>query len=660
MADFEQCKSRAEELRNLLNYHSIKYYVEDNPEIEDYEYDMLLRELEIIEEKYPELSTADSPTRRVGGKADSQFQPVVHTVRMESLQDAFSEDELKEFDSRVREVVPDAYYVVEPKIDGLSVSIEYEDGIFKTGSTRGDGNTGEDVSANLCTVGSIPLKIKSPLKKIEVRGEVYMPKKVFLEIVENQEISGETPFKNPRNAAAGSLRQKNPKITAKRKLDIFVFNVQQIEGKELSSHKQSLDYLKELGFKTIPFYVRCPDIESAIKEIRKIGDMRGDLPFDIDGAVIKVDDFSQRKLLGSTAKFPKWAIAYKYPPEEKETIIENIEINVGRTGVLTPIAVFSPVLLAGTTVSRATLHNEDFIKEKNICLGDTVVVRKAGDIIPEVLNVKKHCDNAVGFSMPKFCPSCGEPVYREEGESAIRCVNTDCPAQLLRNIFHFCSRDAMDIEGLGKSVAELLVNENLIKTPADIYNLKAEQIENLERMGRLSAENLINAVNKSKENDLSRLIYALGIRHIGQKAAELLAQRFVTMSAVMNATEEEILTIDGFGDIMAKSVCEYFSTPSNKELIDSLMAQGLNMKYLKEVLDMRFAGKTFVLTGTLSDYTRSEASEIIKSFGGKTSSSVSKKTSFVLAGEDAGSKLVKANELGVTVISEEEFAQMIM
>lgn len=659
MADYEQCFARAKELRDLLNYHSHKYYVEDNPEIEDYEYDMMLRELENIEEKYPDLSTPDSPTRRVGGKADGQFEPVEHIVRMESLQDAFSFDELRDFDKRVKDVVQNASYIVEPKIDGLSVSIEYENGVFKLGSTRGDGNIGENISANLCTIGSVPLKIKETLPKIEVRGEVYMPRKTFLEIVENQEIAGEIPFKNPRNAAAGSLRQKDPKITAKRKLDIFVFNVQQIEGKELHSHKESLDYIKELGFKTISSYAKCDTIDDAIEEIQKIGNMRGELPFDIDGAVIKVDNFAHRNLLGSTAKFPKWAIAFKYPPEEKETVLEDIEINVGRTGVLTPTAVLSPVTLAGTTVSRATLHNEDFIKDKNICLGDTVIVRKAGDIIPEVLSVAKHNENATPYEMPKICPSCGAPVYREEGEAAIRCLNTECPAQLLRNIIHFCSRDAMDIDGLGWSVSELLVNNELIKTPADIYKLKAENIEKLDRMGNLSAKNLINAIEKSKENDLSKLIFALGIRHIGQKAAALLAERFITMPELMNSTVTDILTIDGFGQIMAESVSDYFNTPSNRNLIDELMALGLNMKSLKEIKDNRFAGKTFVLTGTLSKYTRNEASEIIESFGGKTASSVSKKTSYVLAGEEAGSKLKKANDLGVTVINEDQFAEMI-
>lgn len=659
MAEFEELKQRASQLRDELNYHSYKYYVEDSPEIEDFEYDKMLRELEIIEEKYPELSTPDSPTRRVGGKADGQFEPVAHEVRMESLQDAFSEEELRDFDKRVRETVPDAVYVVEPKIDGLSVSAEYENGVFKIGSTRGDGDVGENVSANLCTIGSIPLKLQKDIASIEVRGEVYMPRDTFLKIVEQQELNGETPFKNPRNAAAGSLRQKDPRITAKRRLDIFVFNVQKIDGKTLTSHKQSLDFLKELGFKTIPGYTLCKNIDEAIAEIRKIGEKRGTLPFDIDGAVIKVDSFSQREKLGSTSKFPKWAVAFKYPPEEKETVIEDIEINVGRTGVLTPTAILSPVLLAGTTVSRATLHNEDFIKEKNICLGDTVIVRKAGDIIPEVLSVSRHKEGSAPYTMPAVCPSCGEPVYREEGEAAIRCLNTDCPAQLLRNLIHFCSRDAMDIEGMGEQVCALLVANSLIKTPADIYSLKAEDIESLERMGSLSARNLINAVEKSKQNDVSKLIFALGIRHVGQKAAKLLAARFGTLPELMKAGEYDILTIDGFGDIMAKSVVDYFATPSNRELVDELMAKGLNMSYLQEVQDSRFAGKIFVLTGTLSQFTRNEASEIIESFGGKTSSSVSKKTSYVLAGEEAGSKLKKANDLGVTVINEQQFGEMI-
>lgn len=659
MSEFERASKRAKELRDLLNYHSHKYYVEDNPEIEDFEYDRLMRELSDIEDKFPELVTPDSPTRRVGGSADGQFEPVEHAVHMESLQDAFSLDELRAFDKRVRETEPNATYVVEPKIDGLSVSLEYENGIFKRGSTRGDGTIGENVSANLCTVGSIPLHLKRELDEIEVRGEVYMPREVFLKLVEQQENNEEKPFKNPRNAAAGSLRQKDPKITAKRHLDIFVFNIQRISGKVLTGHKQSLDYIKELGFKTIPFYTPCDNIEDAIKEVERIGEIRGTLPFDIDGAVIKVDSFEQREVLGSTSKFPKWAIAFKYPPEEKQTKVVDIEINVGRTGVLTPTAVFEPVMVAGSLISRATLHNQDFITEKDIRIGDTVTIRKAGDIIPEVLNVVEHTGSSLPYIMPEFCPSCGARVVREEGEVALRCLNTDCPAQLLRNLIHFCSRDAMDIEGLGESNIELFVNSGLIKNPADIYHLEADQIVPLERMAEQSANNLIAAINESKKNDLSKLVFALGIRHIGQKAAKLISERFGTMTALMNASFDEIMTIDGFGAIMAKSVADYFNMPESIELIDKLMAAGLNMKSLKEVKDMRFAGKTFVLTGTLPTYKRNEAASIIESFGGKTASSVSKRTDFVLAGEDAGSKLQKANDLGIKVISEEEFREMI-
>lgn len=659
MADFENAKKRAEELRDILNYHSHKYYVEDSPEIEDFEYDRLMRELSDIEDKYPELVMPDSPTRRVGGNADGQFEPVEHSVQMASLQDAFSVDELIAFDKRVREVVSDAVYVVEPKIDGLSVSVEYENGVFFRGSTRGDGIVGENVSANLCTVGSIPLKIKENLPSIEVRGEVYMPRDVFIKLVEQQENNEEKPFKNPRNAAAGSLRQKNPKITATRKLDVFVFNIQRVEGKELISHKQSLDYLKELGFKTVPFYTLCKNIDEAIAEINRIGEIRGTLPFDIDGAVIKVDNFAHREQLGSTSKFPKWAVAFKYPPEEKQTKVIDIEINVGRTGVLTPTAVFEPVLVAGSTVSRATLHNQDFIAEKDIRIGDTVIIRKAGDIIPEVLNVVSHGEGAESYVMPEICPSCGAKVVREEGEAAVRCLNTECSAQLLRNLIHFCSRDAMDIEGLGESNLELFVNEGLIKTPADIYSIKEEQIIPLERMAEQSAKNIVEAVNKSKENDLSKLVFALGIRHVGQKAAKLLSERFGTMTGIMEASFDDIMTIDGFGKIMAESVVDYFNMPQTRELIDRLMAAGLNMKSLKEVKDMRFAGKTFVLTGTLPTYSRKEAAEIIESFGGKTASSVSKKTDYVLAGEEAGSKLKKATDLGITIISEEDLNEMI-
>lgn len=659
MADFETAKRRAGQLRKELNHHIYRYYVENENDISDYEYDMLMRELQEIEEQYPELLTADSPTHRVGGEADNAFEEVVHPVKMESLQDAFSDDEIRDFDARVHGGVGDALYVVEPKIDGLSVSLEYENGVFTRGSTRGDGIVGEDITLNLRTVRSIPLHINTDLPFLEVRGEVYMPRDTFLDIVKEQELNGEKPFKNPRNAAAGSLRQKNPKITAKRKLDIFVFNIQRITGKTLTGHKESLDYLKELGFKTVPFYTPCKNIDEALKEIARIGDIRYTLPFDIDGAVIKVDDFGKREVLGSTAKYPKWAIAFKYPPEEKETTLLDIEINVGRTGVLTPTAVFEPVFLAGTTVSRATLHNADFISEKQISVGDTVVIRKAGDIIPEVLSVSQHRDGAPLYEMPRVCPSCGAPAVREQDEAATRCTNPDCPAQLLRMLIHFCSRDAMDIEGLGEALLEVLTEKGKLRNAADIYKLDYREIAALERMGEKSAENLKNAVENSKKNDLSKLVFALGIRHIGQKAAALLAEHFETMDALEQATKEKILEIDGFGEVMADSVVQFFALPQSKELVHTLQALGVNMRSQKEIVDERFKGKIFVLTGTLPTMTRSEAGKMIESYGGKTSSSVSKKTDYVLAGEDAGSKLTKAQTLGVPILSETEFLAML-
>lgn len=656
--DLIQSQKRAEELRKTLNYHIYKYYVENDNEISDEEYDAMMRELENIEHIYPALITPDSPTQRVGGNADGQFEPVNHPVRMESLQDAFSEDELIDFDRRVKAVCPTASYVVEPKIDGLSVSLEYRDSVFTLGSTRGDGDTGENVTANLRTVRSIPLKISESLPLIEVRGEVYMPRSVFANLVARQDADGEKPFKNPRNAAAGSLRQKDSSVTSKRNLDIFVFNIQRIAGKTLTSHSQSLDYIKTLGFKTIPFYTKCKTIEEAVKEVRRIGEVRNSLSFDIDGAVIKVDDFSDREKLGSTAKFPKWAVAFKYPPEEKETELLDIEITVGRTGVLTPTAVFKPVFLAGSTVERATLHNEDYIKEKELCIGDTVVVRKAGDIIPEILKVSKRAENRVEFKMPTICPACGNAVVREDGEAAVRCVNPECPAQLVRNLIHFCSRDAMDIEGLGEANVELFVNKGLIKGIYDIYTLKKEDILALDGFKDKSADNIIKAVESSKSKDLSCFIFALGIRHIGQKAAKLLCARYHTMSEIMSLTAQELSEIDGFGTIMAESMCEFMSRDGTKDLIEKLTALGVNMKSEDKRTDLRFEGKTFVLTGTLSKFTRDEAGAIIESFGGKTSSSVSKKTTYVLAGEAAGSKLRKAQELGVQIISEDEFDVM--
>lgn len=654
----QNIKEKIENLRATLRYHSDRYYNDDAPEIEDYEYDMMMRELKGLEEKYPEFDSADSPTKRVGGKADNSFASVEHTVRMESLQDAFSKEEIFDFDRRVKENVSDVHYVVEPKIDGLSVSLEYVNGEFFRGSTRGDGNVGEDVSGNLRVIHNIPLKLNHALPYIEVRGEVYMPKKSFDRVVDRQLINDEKPFKNPRNAAAGSLRQKDSEVAATRGLDIFVFNIQQIEGKELTSHKESLDYLKELGFNTIPYYERVDDIETAFEKVLQIGEKRGELEFDIDGAVIKVDDFSEREQLGSTAKFPKWAVAFKYPPEEKQTEILDIEITVGRTGKLTPTAVLSPVHLAGTTVSRATLHNQDFINEKGVNIGDIVTVRKAGDIIPEVLCVNEKRSNG-SFVYPERCPSCNEKVVREEGESDIRCINPECPAQLLRNLIHYCSRDAMDIEGLGPSIIETFVNEGMIKTVTDIYRLDKEKIASLDGFQQTSANNIIESVENSKNNDLSKLIFALGIRHIGAKAAKLLSYEFKNIDNLMNASLEAISDIDGFGDIMAKSAFDFFQSESARELIADLKSFGVNTDSKTVINDNRFEGMTFVLTGTLPTYKRSEASKIIESFGGKTSSSVSKKTSYVLSGESSGSKLDKANQLGIPVIDENEFNEMI-
>ena len=659
MDNMEQIKLRMRQLRETIEYHNKRYYENDAPEIEDFEYDRLLHELIALEEQYPIFATPDSPTKHVGGKADAQFTPVEHTVVMESLQDGFSSEDIRAFDKRVRDADITPIYIVEPKIDGLSVSLEYENGVFVRGSTRGDGRVGEDITANLKTVRSIPMRISKPLPFLEVRGEVYMSKEVFLALTAKQENEGEKPFKNPRNAAAGSLRQKDSRITRSRNLDIFVFNVQQIRGETLRGHKQSLDFLRALGFTTVPFYTPCSSIDAALNEIERIGQMRGTLPFDIDGAVIKVDDFAQRDILGSTSKFPKWAIAYKYPPEEKETTLLDIEINVGRTGVLTPTGVFEPTLLAGSTVSRATLHNQDFIAEKDIRIGDTVMIRKAGDIIPEVVSVVRHSEGAVPYQMPTVCPSCGEPVVREADEAAIRCVNPDCPSQLLRTLIHFCSRDAMDIEGMGEAVLEVFVDKGLVHTADDLFHLRKEDIAAIDRMGDKSAENLLAAAEKSKQNDLSRLLFALGIRHIGQKAGALLASRFGTIDAIMDATEEEILQIDGFGAIMAKCVVDFFALPASRELIERFRESGVNLKSTAEVIDDRFAGQTFVLTGSLSRFTRKEASEMIEARGGKTASSVSKKTTYVLAGDDAGSKLQKANELGITVLSEEEFLSMI-
>ncbi|MCD7723134.1 MAG: NAD-dependent DNA ligase LigA [Clostridiales bacterium] len=653
-------KDEIEQLRKTLWYHSDRYYNQDAPEIDDYEYDMLMQKLKSLEAQHPEYYSPASPTQKVGGVADNSFEHVVHSVRMESLLDAFSTAELYDFERRVCEKIQNPVYCVEPKIDGLSVSLEYENGVFVRGSTRGNGDVGEDVSANIKVIHNVPLKLKQDIPFLEVRGEVYMPKKSFLKVVDSQIINGEQPFKNPRNAAAGSLRQKDSRIAASRGLDIFVFNVQRIEGRELNSHKQSLDFLKELGFNTIPSYKQVASMAEAIDEIEKIGESRGELEFDIDGAVIKIDDFDVRALLGSTAKYPKWAVAFKYPPEEKETVITDIEIAVGRTGVLTPTAILQSVQLAGTTVSRATLHNQDFITDKGIGIGDSVIVRKAGDIIPEVLSVSRHSASEI-FKFPATCPGCGSTVVREEGEAAIRCINPDCPAQLLRNLIHFCSRDAMDIEGLGSAVLETFVQNSLIKKTEDIYRLTAEKIEAKQLAGfkEKSISNIITSIEKSKENDLWQLVFALGIRHIGAKAGKLLASHFKDMDSIINATVGDILQIDGFGEVMAQSVSDFFANPKSLELIESLKKDGVNMKCLSAAVDDRLAGKTFVLTGTLPTLKRAEASKLIEDFGGKTSSGVSKKTSYVLAGEEAGSKLDKARSLGVEIISEEEFLEMI-
>ena len=654
--DVVTAEKRIKELSEILKYHNKKYYIEDSPEIEDFEYDAMLRELEDLEKEFPQYLKEDSPTQTVGGAANRLFTEVAHKVKMESLQDVFSFEEFRAFAEKID--LSRTKFSVEPKIDGLSVSLEYRDGLFFRGSTRGDGLVGEDVTANLMQIKSIPKAIPFD-GELEVRGEVYMPKESFLNLISRQELLGEAPAKNPRNAAAGSLRQKNPQITKERELDIFVFNIQSIVGKDFSSHIETLDFLKSLGFHTLPSYKACNTADEVVAEIERIGKTRGELSYDIDGAVIKVDNLSYREALGSTSKFPKWAVAFKYPPEEKETVLKEIEIAVGRTGALTPTAIFDSITLAGTSVSRATLHNEDFINSKGIGIGDTIVVRKAGDIIPEVLSVSKHCENSEIFKMPRICPSCNSPVFREEGEAVIRCTNADCPAQLLRHLIHFTSRDAMDIEGLGPAVLEQLLDAGLIKNIVDLYTIDYEKAAALERSGEKSMENLKTAIENSKQNDLSKLIFAFGIRHIGAKAAALVAEHFGTMDAVLAASKEDFEKIDGFGSIMAESAWEFFSLDGTKEMVESLKTLNVNMKSLKEVVDTRFQGKTFVLTGTLPTYSRNEASAIIESFGGKTSSSVSKKTDYVLAGEEAGSKLDKANKLGVKVISEEEFNQMI-
>ncbi len=654
----QDAKKRIDELVKLLNYHSQLYYVEDRNEITDYEYDMLQQELKGLEEQFPQFVRSDSPTQRVGGKAISIFEKVTHRVQMGSLQDVFSFEQVRSFIETVQQAVDKPQFVVEPKIDGLSVSLEYHNGELAIGSTRGDGFVGEDVTSNLKTVKSIPIKINEELPLIEVRGETYMPRNVFLKLVKEQEDNDEQPFKNPRNAAAGSLRQKDPKIAAKRKLDIFVFNVQQIEGKELTSHKESLDYLKTLGFKTIPDYKRVSTADEVIDCIKTIGEKRFDLPFDIDGVVIKVDDFRQREILGATAKVPKWAVAYKFPPEEKTSKLLDIELNVGRTGAITPVAVFEPVFLAGTSVSRATLHNQDFIREKNISVGDIIKVRKAGDIIPEVLgSVEKHGDGV--FTLPECCPVCGTKLVKSEEEAAVRCPNVECPAQIFRSIVHFASKGAMNIDGLGPQIVHTLLDNKLITSVADLYTLSGNKLLQLDNFKEKSVNNLLNAIEKSKSNSLDRLVFGLGIRNIGQASAKLLCDKFGDLDNIMNATAEQISEIDGFGGVMAQSVYNAFHEEHMIELIKRLKECGINTKYEKIQIDDRFAGKTFVLTGTLPTLKRSEAKALIEKYGGKASGSVSKKTDYVLAGEEAGSKLDKAQQLGIEIITEEQFKDMI-
>ena len=658
MADKDNAKKRIDELVATLNYHAHLYYVEDRNEISDYDYDMMQNELKKLEAQYPEFIRPDSPTQRVGGEAVSGFEKVQHKVQMGSLQDVFSFEEVREFVDRVRETVDDPKFVVEPKIDGLSVSLEYHDGQLTVGSTRGDGFVGENVTENLRTVRSIPVSIDSTLPMLEVRGEVYMPRSVFLKLVKEQEDNDEQPFKNPRNAAAGSLRQKNPKIAAKRKLDIFVFNVQQVEGKELTAHKQSLDYLKELGFKTVPDYRLVSTADEIIARIGEIGENRFDLPYDIDGVVIKVDDFRQRERLGATAKVPKWAVAYKFPPEEKNTKLLDIELNVGRTGAVTPVAIFEPVFLAGTQVSRATLHNQDLINEKNINIGDIIKVRKAGDIIPEVLGaVEKNSDGA--FTLPDECPVCKTKLIRSEEEAAVRCPNVECPAQIFRSIVHFASKGAMNIDGLGPQIVRVLLDKGLITSVADLYHITEEKLLELDNFKEKSAHNLVTAIEKSKSNSLDRLIFGLGIRGIGQASAKLLCAKFGGIDSIMRATAAEIAEIEGFGDIMADSVYSAFHEEHMLSLIQRLKDCGVNTDYEKVQQDDRFEGKTFVLTGTLPTLKRNEAKELIEKFGGKASGSVSKKTDYVLAGEEAGSKLTKAEQLGIKIITEEEFMEMI-
>ena len=657
--DKEQIKSEYEQLCRQAEQHNFNYYVLDDPTIEDDEYDRLMRRIKEIEAENPEIVSESSPTQHVGGYAINTFEKVTHDVQMGSLQDVFSKGELYEFDERVKKAVGKAVYCVEPKIDGLSVSLEYKDGVFVRGSTRGDGFVGEDITKNLKTIKSIPMVLREKIPFIEVRGEVYMPKADFEKLVRKQLENDEQPAKNPRNAAAGSLRQKDSRVTASRGLDIFVFNLQRIEGRELTCHSESLDYMKSLGFNVIDGYKTFDNIEDAVSRIMEIGENRQSYSYDIDGAVIKVDDFELRNELGSTAKVPKWAVAFKYPPEEKETKLLDIEINVGRTGALTPVAVFEPVWLAGTTVSRAVLHNQDYIDSKDIRIGDIIAVRKAGDIIPEVVRSVSHAENSEPFIIPHICPVCHGKAERAEDEAVIRCVNIDCPAQLLKNIEHFASRPAMNIDGLGEAVVKQLVENRLISTVADLYGLQQQDLEMLPGFAKVSASKLIANIENSKANSPDRLLFALGIKGIGQKNAQLLMKHFGSIEKLSETSPEEISAVENFGDILANNIFTALHEPHMTELIERLRSYGVNTVYQSDVKSDKLAGLTFVITGTLPDMTRDEAKTLIEQNGGKCSGSVSKKTSYVLAGEEAGSKLTKAQQLGVTVISQQQLIEMI-
>ena len=654
-----EAKKRIEELTALLQDANYRYYVLDDPHMPDFEYDRLMRELEELEQANPELASPDSPTRRVGGEALSKFQEVVHPVPLMSLQDVFSMEELADFLEKTRDGA-DIPFSVEPKIDGLSVALEYENGRFIRGATRGDGNVGEDVTENLKTIRSSPMTLESAPSRLIVRGEVYMPKKSFEKLNAAQEAAGKPPFANPRNAAAGSLRQLDPKIAAKRGLDILIFNIQLSEGVSFISHSQSLEYLKSLRFKVIPYRL-LSSVKDIQQEVAAINDRRENLPCDIDGAVVKVDDLVLRERLGTTAKFPRWAAAYKYPPEIKETLVEDILVQVGRTGVLTPKAVVRPVRLAGTTVTNATLHNQDFISQRDIRIGDTVRIRKAGEIIPEILDVvlSKRPDDSQPYTLPDRCPVCGAPVERDEDGAFLRCTGAECPAQLSRNIAHFVSRDAMDIDGLGSAIVDTLIEKGLVKSPGDIYDLTEDEISCLWKSGKTAARKLISAIEASKQQDLGRLIYALGIRQVGAKTGKILASHFGSMDALMDAELDELTQVPDIGEVTGKSIWEWFRQEQSIHLIHRLREAGLNFTCTRTVTDDRFAGKTIVLTGTLSRFTREEATEKIELFGGKTSGSVSKRTSFVVSGENAGSKERKARELGIPVLSEDDFLEML-